>query len=148
MPQMFDVRPVDRAGDLDMEKIQSMERVVKVASRKYFFPSDKKIGDVFYDVKSPGLADFQAFQFQKEIEKEKQIQQVNTVSHVEVGDDDLQEVKNIAVALKHRAIGTSAKIEELSEITPSAVEEFSAEEIDYFKKFADNHSDQKKKKKK
>lgn len=38
MPQMFDVRPVNRAGNLDLERINGIRRVVRIGSSKQELP--------------------------------------------------------------------------------------------------------------
>ncbi len=71
LPQMFDVRPVDSEGDLDLEKINNVSEAskIKVKKRKdYFHNSGSKI---IYDVRRPTPFEDEKKRFQKLIQDEK-----------------------------------------------------------------------------
>ena len=127
MTAMFDVRPVDKAGDLDLEKINSLEKIVKVRPKRYFPPTKGKIGDVFYDVRRPDIFDEESSRFRKIIEEEKRQTKLAEIPHVSIVDDNTEEGNEIST------FNFSVPPEPFLE-------------LDYFKKFEDPPREKKKEK--
>lgn len=72
LPQMFDVRPVDKSGGLDYEKINQLPKVVRIEPKRIFLHTSKKIGETFYDIKNPDTAIQETTRFKNYLEKEKE----------------------------------------------------------------------------
>lgn len=89
LPQMFDIRPVKQTGDLDLDKMKTGERVVKIKPKRLIPVSKKKIGEVFYDVKRPSVMDEEVSRFQKVIAEEKRRKKIADTSAVSVNLADL-----------------------------------------------------------
>ncbi|HPN96443.1 MAG TPA: DUF4012 domain-containing protein [Candidatus Moranbacteria bacterium] len=100
-PQMFDVRPVDSSGVLDMEKMRRIKKVVRIKPRRYFSGTSSKIGDVFHDIKKPEVIDQETRRFQKiiaeEKEKRKKEERLKYIPRIPIAAEDLDNVKNISV---------------------------------------------------
>jgi hypothetical protein len=72
IPQMFDVRLVDENGDFDLDKMTQGEKVVNVLPKESVIDSNRKIGELFSDIKNPQLVanELQKFQeFQEDDER-------------------------------------------------------------------------------
>jgi hypothetical protein len=120
-PEMFDVRPTNTDGELDLEKISKINPVVKIKHRRFFETSGKKIGDVFYDVKRPDIGSIEAKKFANVIEKEK------------------KEV--------HAPIPVVYENEYKEDHIPIDISDFSEIRTDYFEKFEPEDRTRKRKKK-
>lgn len=71
-PAMFDVRPVTETGDLDVQKIKNLRKVVKIERKKpsIAFRREGPANNLFYDVKSPSVAAVDNSYLEKSWEKE------------------------------------------------------------------------------
>jgi len=68
---MFDVRPVNSAGDLDWEKIKKIVATLVVEPKEKKFPSTHTaLGQTFYDIKKPDAISDEIRRFQKVVEAE------------------------------------------------------------------------------
>jgi len=109
LPQMFDVRPVNAAGDLDLERVEKVEKVAQITTKRIFPNLSKPIGDVFHDIKNPSYLDKEVTRFQKLLQEEKKQEARNMISKVAVNAEDIENVKNISVEFKG-----ASKLESLS----------------------------------
>ncbi|MFA6048230.1 MAG: DUF4012 domain-containing protein [Parcubacteria group bacterium] len=132
MPQMFDVRPLDKEGGLDVEKIRKISPVVKIKHKRFFGSSGKKIGDVFYDVRTPDIADEEYLRFRKLIEREKE-EKKKISAPVPVANKDEREEVFVPISIE--------KIKEELYREPEEVK------TDYFEKFEPAEKTVKRKKK-
>ena len=74
IPQMFDVRPVNEKGDLDLERIEKIEKVFKVPYRETKALVLQNSGKVFSDIKKPDAMDDELKRFQKLVEEERELE--------------------------------------------------------------------------
>ncbi len=71
IPQMFDVRPVTETGDLDLEKIKNIEKILKLERQKNEEKKNSLSGAGVYDIKIPDTIDREIARFQKMVPEEK-----------------------------------------------------------------------------
>ncbi len=114
LPQMFDVRPVKETGDLDLEKIQNINKVLRLEKRE----AEKKIlpenqGAAFSDIRQPSITEQEAQRFQKILEDERradvyQLGRTFQSDHVpvlyEIEPDSKVSTRNISPAPKKEPI--------------------------------------------
>jgi len=131
MPQMFDVRPVDNRGNLDVEKIQKISSVLKIKHKRFFGSSGKKIGDVFYDVRTPGITDEETSRFRKLLEQEKREKRKIPAPVEVIGEEENDEHIPINIAEIRKEINNN----------------FKKDRTDYFNKFEPEERVKKRKKK-
>jgi len=158
---MFDVRPINKTGDLDLVKINSLKKIVKVRPKRYIPANKGKIGDVFYDVRRPDIFDEEASRFQKMIAEEKKQKKPAGISHVSITAHNIEREREIPI-IKFETrpkpeIVPEWEIKKDVEIQPKPevkknIEISSLPEplwgLDYFDKFDDFSGDKKKVKKK
>lgn len=123
---MFDIRPVDGAGDLDLEKINSLEKVVKVNPKRFFPHSDKEIGDVFYDVRRPDVFEEESIRFRKMVEREEE-EELKIPFPIPVWDEKTAEIEKPQFK----------EIEEKKETNFTNPSPEALWGLDYFEKFED-----------
>lgn len=97
--ELFDVRPVDTEGNLDLPRISELDPVVKIKPKRFFPTNGKKIGDVFYDVRRPTIKDQEAQHFREVIETEKE-EKRRIPTEVSVMNDNEKEEQFIHVTLE------------------------------------------------
>lgn len=98
---MFDVRPVNEAGELDLEKIHKTKKVVKLERKRLFPKSSKKIGDVFHDVKHPDHSVLETNRFQNLIVQEKIAERKPSYTQVPITDEEKDFATKIGVEFKN-----------------------------------------------
>lgn len=72
IPQMFDVKPVDQAGQADMQKILSGRKVVQIKRKILAEKRGSREKEVvsFYDIRRPEITDPEALRFRESLEEE------------------------------------------------------------------------------
>ena len=102
IPQMFDVRPTDKSGNLDLEKIKRIGGISgKIVKKKEikkekidFFNSEKMLH--FEDVRKPTAFDEEAKRFRAMMKEEKKILRKKK-REIEIEADDSENIKNVSV---------------------------------------------------
>lgn len=115
LPQMFDVRPVNVEGDLDLEKIEKAEKIIKIKPKRFFPKSEKSIGDVFYDVKKPDPDLLESKRFEKVLSEERESRNRRIFYKVPVQSPKLDNISNVTVEFKKTPDYISQKDEYFSE---------------------------------
>jgi len=101
IPQMFDVRPTDKSGNLDLEKIKRIEKASKIIKKKELkkekvnsFDSEKIFS--LEDVRKPTSFDEEAKRFRAMMKEEKKILRKKK-REIKIEADDAENIKNISV---------------------------------------------------
>lgn len=108
MPQMFDVKPLNEQGELDILKITKIERTLKIKPKRLFHSSGKAIGKVFYDVHAPVASSKKT----KKIFQERKIP-VNFFE-LETGDQVSGNIKKTVIEFRKQEFYPPEKKEDLT----------------------------------
>ncbi|HRY82091.1 MAG TPA: DUF4012 domain-containing protein [Candidatus Moranbacteria bacterium] len=98
-PQMFDVRPTDELGNLDLEKIEKIERIVEISKKEeienVYFGEQKEIKKM-EDLRRPDIFDDELKRFHEMMRKEEEDRRKKK-RRIEISGEDIENVKNISV---------------------------------------------------
>jgi len=115
LSQMFDVRPTDKAGNLDLERIEKLEKIVQICEkeedpviREYL--ASKKIIPM-EDLRRPTVFEDERRRFQEMLDQEKETERKRKRT-IAINSDDIDNIKNISVEFKH---AQNAEIEQSEE---------------------------------
>ena len=105
LSQMFDVRPTDKEGNLNLRKIEKIENIIKICEKDadLFFQNEyllKKKIIPMGDLKRPSVFDDESKRFRKMINEEKEERKKEKIS-IGINSDDIDNVRNISVEFKN-----------------------------------------------
>lgn len=139
---MFDVRPTDKAGNLDLEKIEKLEKIVQITEKEMseevqrYLASKKLIR--MEDLRKPTVLEDEQRRFQEMLNGEKEAQR-RRKRIIPIEGDDIDNVKNVSVEFKHDNLKEEDNLEN---------ELWHPEEFSPAPKIVEKHFQKKKKKKK
>ena len=115
-PQMFDVRPTDRVGNLDLKKIEKIIRVAEISKKEegkdklpdYSLP--KKIKKM-EDLRSPSIFEEEARRFVEMLKEEKEFLRKKK-KRIPINAQDVENVRNVSVEFISWGEGDFSKEEE------------------------------------
>ncbi|MDO9231254.1 MAG: DUF4012 domain-containing protein [bacterium] len=104
LSQMFDVRPTNKDGDLDLERIGKLEKIVQIyekeqdpAVQKYL--ASKKIIPM-EDLRKPNVFEDELKRFHAMIQEEQEIERKKK-RIIAIESDDIDNIRNVSVEFKH-----------------------------------------------
>ncbi len=104
LAQMFDVRPTNKEGNLDLEKIAKIEKIAQISKKEkdstdLEYLASKKIIPM-EDLRRPTVFEDERRRFQEMIDQEKENERKRK-RIIAINSDDIDNIKNISVEFKH-----------------------------------------------
>jgi len=104
LSQMFDVRPTNKEGDLDLERIGKLEKIVQIHEKEqdpavWEYLASKKLIPM-EDLRKPTVFEDERKRFQEMLDQEKEAER-RRKRIIQIASDDIDNVKNVSVEFKH-----------------------------------------------
>jgi len=107
LPQMFDIKPVNQVGDLDIDKIKNIKKIIKISketpprkinSKSNYFLNREK----FLPKQNPNIFNKEPGEFPKTNSEEKNASKEQRKREIKNNVEKIQNVKNISVKFQGR----------------------------------------------